>query len=126
MVQPCTCVRRASRPVLASRGIACRGALWPLFPRDPRAERVWAMEDGKQNRKSLRRKCLSCYQPLSCYFSPRTSSVLRLVYCCRARPVPIGSQRTERRQTAEKSRMTRSTQGSDGGLLQRSVTTKGC
>src|SRR5262245_48662848 len=27
----------------------------------------------EQNRKSLRRKSLSCYQPLSCCLSPRTS-----------------------------------------------------
>src|SRR5262245_18580928 len=36
----------------------------------------------EQHRQSLRRKSLSCSQPLSCCWSPRTSSVLRLVSCC--------------------------------------------
>ena len=44
----------------------------------------------------------------------------------RARPVPIGSQRPERRQAAATARMSRAKQGSDCGLLQRSVTTRGC
>src|SRR5262245_34102811 len=42
--------------------------------------------------------------------------------CCRARPVPTGLQRLDRRQAVEKSRMPSAQQGEDGGLLQRAVT----
>src|SRR5215470_8821865 len=41
MVQPCPCVRHASRPVLASRGMACRGGTLATVPaRSTRGERV--------------------------------------------------------------------------------------
>src|SRR5215470_2523514 len=42
--------------------------------------------------------------------------------CCRARSVPTGFQRLERRQAVEKSRMTSAQHGEDGVLLQRAVT----
>src|SRR5215471_14109304 len=42
--------------------------------------------------------------------------------CCRARPVPTGFQRMDRRQAIEKSRMTSAQHGEDGVLLQRAVT----
>src|SRR5215813_9091692 len=42
--------------------------------------------------------------------------------CCRARPVPTGVQRMDRRPAVEKSRMTSAQHGEDGVLLQRAVT----
>src|SRR5215813_8357890 len=48
--------------------------------------------------------------------------MLLLMGYCRARPVPTGLQRMDRRQAVDKSKMTSAPPGEDGVLLQRAVT----
>src|SRR5262245_38755541 len=63
--------------------------------------------DKEQNRQRLRRQRLEGFQPLCGGFAPRRSQELLLVGCYRARPVPTGLQRMERRQVVEKSTLHR-------------------